>query len=124
MYIRPLGIVYTTSGIVTQVIELLFIVSQSFVLSELPFGWFLLLCLQVHLSLLLCLLNSSSELYILDFSFVLFLCVFYLFPCDVMLCSPGSASAISCSSCRLLVALLEDHSPALPVVSSLQTIVA
>ena len=72
MYVRPLGIVYTTSGIVTQVIELLFIVSQSFVLSELPFGWFLLLCLQVHLSLLLCLLNSSSELYILDFSFVLF----------------------------------------------------
>lgn len=85
MYVRPPGIVYTTSGIITQVIELLFIVSQSFDFPELPFGYFLLLCLQVRLSLLLFLLNSSSELYILDFSFVPF-CVSSI-SLPVMFCS-------------------------------------
>ena len=60
---------------IAQVIALLFIVSQSFVLSELALGYFLLLCLQVPLSVLL-------------FLFCSFLCVFYFFPCDVLLCNP------------------------------------
>ena len=57
--------------------------------------------------------------------FILFFSVCLLFLslwCSAL--QSRSACAVSCSSQRLLVALLEDHSPALPVVSSLQTIVA
>ena len=105
MYVRPLGIwLHRSSRFCSLFLSLLFF-------------------LNLRLGTFYCCVFRFPCLYFC-FYFVLF-CVSSI-SFLVMFCSAiqKCACAVSCSSRRLLVALLEDHSPALPVVSSLQTIVA